>query len=69
MFGVRGDPDYADYFSKAAEVWTESMVGRLICVMNWATFMTFCSFLWPWAEQEPYQAVIHPERMLSMVRL
>ena len=51
------------------EVWTESMDGRLVCVMDWATFTTFCSFLWSWAEQEPYQAVIQPERMLFMVHL
>ena len=42
------------------------MDGRLVCVMDWATFTTFCSFLWSWAEKEPYQAVIHPERMLSV---
>ena len=35
------------------EVWTESMDGRLVCVMDWATFMTFCSSLQSWAEQEP----------------
>ena len=38
-------------------------------MMDWATFMTFCSSLQSWAEQEPYQAVIQPERMLSMVHL
>jgi len=69
MSGVRGDPDYADYFSKAAEVWTESMVGRLICVMDWASFIPLSSFMRSWAEQERYQAVIQPERILSMVHL
>ena len=38
-------------------------------MMDWASFMTFCSLLQSWAEQEPYQAVIQPERMLSMVHL
>ena len=51
------------------EVWMESMDGRLVCMMDWATFTTFCSSLRSWAEQEPYQAVTQPERMLSMVHL
>ena len=38
-------------------------------MMDWAAFTTFCSSLRSWAEQEPYQAVIQPERMLSMVHL
>ena len=37
--------------------------------MDWVTFTIFCSFLRSWAEQEPYQAVVQPEKMLSQVHL
>ena len=63
MSGVCGVLNYAGWSSM------ESMEGRLVCVMDWATFTIFCSFLQSWAEQEPYQAVVQPERMLSMVHL
>ena len=66
--GVRGVLNYAGCFAEAAGS-IESMDERLVCVMDWATFTTFCSFLQSWAEQELYQDVIHPERMLSMVHL
>ena len=69
MSGVHGALNYAGCFAKAA--------GSVDRVNGWeaglrdglATFMTFCSFLRSWAEQEPYKAVIQPERMLSMVHL
>ena len=38
-------------------------------MMDWALFMTLCSFLQSWIEQEPYQALIEPEIMLLMVHL
>jgi len=38
-------------------------------VMDWASFMILCSLLRSWTEQEPYQAVIQLERMLSVVHL
>ena len=56
-------------FPRQREVQTESMDGWLVCMMDGATFTTLCSFFRSWSEQEPYQAVIHPERMLSMVQL
>ena len=37
-------------FPRQREVWTESMDGRLVCIMDWATFIILCSFLQLWAE-------------------
>ena len=67
MSGVRGVLDYVGCFSEAA--------GGIDSVNGWEAglcdglglFTILCSFLRSWAEQEPYQAVIYPERMLSMV--
>ena len=70
MSGVRGVLDYAGYFSEAA--------GSVDGVNGWEAGLRdgtglhsrpLCSSLLSWAEQEPYQAVIQPERMLSMVHL
>ena len=69
MSGVRGVLNYAGCFAEA--------VGSVDRLNGWEaglhdgldTFTIFCSFLQSWAEQEPYQAVIQPERMLSMVHL
>ena len=66
---VRGVLNYDGCFAEAA--------GSVDIVNGWeaglrdglGTFTTFCSSLRPWAEQEPYQAVIQPERMLSVVHL
>ena len=49
MSGVRGVLNYAGCFAETA-----GMDGKLVCVMDWATFTTFCSFLQSWEEQEPY---------------
>ena len=67
--GVRGVLNYDGCFDEAA--------GSVDRVNGWEASLrdglgyihTFCSFLRSWAEQEPYQAVIQPERMLSMVHL
>ena len=69
MSGVRGSSIMLGALPRQREVQTESMNGRLVCMMDWAIFTMFCNFLWSWAGQEPYQAVIQPERMLSMVHL
>ena len=69
MSWVRGVLDYAGCFAKAAGNVVRVNGWNLVCVMDWATYTTFCSSLQSWAEQEPYQAVIQPERMLSMVHL
>ena len=69
MSRVRGVLNYAGCFAKTA-----GSVGR---ANGWEAglrdgvgpFTTFCSSLHSWAEQEPYQAVIQPERMLSMEHL
>jgi hypothetical protein len=45
------------------------MAGSLAPVMNWALRITLCSSaLQSEAEQWPYQAVMQPVRMLSMVQ-
>ena len=66
---MRGVLDYAGCFSEAA--------GSVDRVNGWEAGLRdglgyihdLLSFLWSWAEQKPYQAVIQPERMLSMVHL
>ena len=68
MSKVRGVLNYAGCFSEAAGS-VDSVTGRLVYVMDWATFTTLCSFVRSWSEQELYQIVIPPERMLSMVHL
>ena len=73
MSGVHGVLNYAGCFVEAA-VSGESMDGRLVCVMDWATFMTFCCFLRSWQSRlkgpnSLHQTVIQPERMLSIVHL
>ena len=45
------------------------MAGSLAPVMYWAVFTTLCSALRSEAEQLPYQAVMQPVRMLSMLQL
>jgi hypothetical protein len=45
------------------------MAGSLAPVMYWAVCGTLCSTLRSEAEQLPYQAVMQPIRMLSMVQL
>ena len=67
MSGVRGVLDYAGCFSEAVGSVDRVSGWELVCVMDWATFTTFCSSLRSWAEQEPYQAVIQLERMSSML--
>ena len=46
-----------------------SIDGRLVCVMDWLLSRHSVAFLWSWTEQEPSQAVMQPEGMLSLVRL
>ena len=45
------------------------MAGSLAPVMYWAIHTTLCSALRSEAEQLPYQAVMQPIKMLSMVQL
>eukprot|EP00061_Rhincodon_typus_P004738 g23313.t1 len=45
------------------------MDGSLASVMVWAVHTIFCTFLWSWAEQLPYQAIMHLDSVLSMVHL
>ena len=45
------------------------MAGSLAPVMYWAVRTTLCSALWTEAEQLPYQAVMQPARMVSMLQL
>ena len=45
------------------------MAGGLAPVMYWAVHTTLCSALRSEAEQLPYQAVMQPITMLSMVQL
>jgi hypothetical protein len=45
------------------------MAGSFASVMYWVVSTTLCSALWSEAEQLPYQAVIQPVRMLSMVQM
>ena len=45
------------------------MAGSLASVMYFAIRNTFSSALWWEAEQLPYQAVMQPIRMLSIVQL
>ena len=67
--GVCGVLDYDGCFSKAV-VSVDRVNGREAGLRDGLGFVhNLCSFLRPWSEQEPYQAVIHPERMLSMVHL
>ena len=65
MSGVRGVLNYAGCFAEAA--------GSVDRVNEWETGLHdglgYIHILRSWAEQEPYQAVIQPERMLSMVHL
>ena len=66
MSGVREVLNYAGCFSEAA--------GSVDRVNGWEAGLRdglgyICSSLWSWVEQKPYQAVIQPERMLSMVHL
>ena len=44
------------------------MPESLTQVMYWAVSTTLCSALRSEAKQLPYQAVMHPVRMLSMVQ-
>ena len=68
MSGLRGILNDAGCFAKAAGS-VDSINGWEAGLRDWAAFTTFCSFLQSWAEQEPYQAVIQPERMLSMMQV
>ena len=69
MSGVRGILDYACCFAKAA--------GSVDRVNGWEAALCdglgyihdLLRILLSWTEQEPYQAVIQAERMLSMVQL
>ena len=45
------------------------MAGSLAPVTYWAVHTTLCSALWSEAEQLPYQAVMQPVKVLSMVQL
>ena len=45
MSRVHGVLDYAGCFSEAEGSVFRIMDERLVCVMDWASFMTFCSFL------------------------
>ena len=69
MSGVRGVLNYADCFAMSSgsadrgNGWEAGLRDGL------APFTTFRSSLQFWAEQKPYQAVIQPERMLSVVHL
>ena len=45
------------------------MAGSLAPVMYWAVHTTFCSAVQSDAKQLPYQAVMQPVNMLSMVLL
>ena len=45
------------------------MAGSLAPVMYWVVRTTLCSALWLDAEQLPYQAVMQPVTMFSMVQL
>ena len=45
------------------------MAGSLAPVMYWAVCTAICSALWSEAEQLPYQTVMQPVRMLSMLQL
>eukprot|EP00061_Rhincodon_typus_P007302 g28875.t1 len=38
-------------------------------MMVWAVHTTFCRFLWSWAEQLPYQAVMHLDNMLDNIEV
>ena len=53
-------------FARHCRSW---MAGSLATVMYWAVSTTLCSALGSDAEQLPYQAVMQPVRMLSMVQL
>ena len=50
-------------------VYRSWMTGSLSPVMYWAVHTTLCNTFWLDAEQLPYQAVMQPVRMLSMVQL
>ena len=69
MSGVRGVLDYAGCFSEAAgsvdrvNGWEAGLRDGLGYVHNPLYFLR------SWSEQEPYQAVIHLERMLFIVHL
>ena len=52
-----------DWYCRSWKTWS------LVPVMYWAVHSTPCSSLRSDAEQLPYQAVMQPVRMLSMVQL
>jgi len=55
----------ASPWQRAVEI--DSRDGRLASVMVWVVHTTFSSLFLSWSEQLPYQAVMHPGSMLSMV--
>ena len=66
---VRGVLNYAGCFAKAAGSVDRVNGWEAGLHDDWAAFTTFCSSLRSWTEQEPYKAVIQPERMFSLVHL
>jgi len=69
MSGVLRSLIMLSVFPRQREVERVSMDSWFVWVMDWVLFTTLCSLLRSWTEQEPYQAAIQPERMLSMVQL
>ena len=69
MFAMHGVLDYAGCFPEAAGSIDKVNGWEAGLRMDWPSFTILCSSLRPCLEQEPYQAVIHPERILSLVHL